>query len=277
MEYHIYADEAWTQNSKPLYRYHAFFGGIMSEPDILKELEQQLRTILKSHNYRHEIKWSKLSKKNSHIYLELLACFKKNLEHKRIKYRQMFKDRSFQYTGDESEVVGQFKLYYQHLKYSYGLQFMPQNTSIYFMLDEHSSAFHKDKLNTFVSSLPSILNRTDLTVQIKFINSTHSRILQLSDLIMGAAGYYGNKAYTIKKVGQTRRTKLQTTKYQFGKAVYDVLREINNNERSAKAFNWFESTGMDGDKSNQFHHSIRIWKFVPREYIKDKTWENSKK
>ncbi|MCV5824645.1 hypothetical protein OFN33_29755, partial [Escherichia coli] len=60
----------------------------------------------------------------------------------------------------------------------------------------------------------------------------------------------------------------------FGKKIYDMLRRIDSQFRGSKAFNWFESTGVDGDISNRYHHKMRIWKFIPTNSLPDASWQD---
>ena len=65
-KYIIYADEAWTHDFPK--RYHNFFGGFLAEEAVFLLLEKEIRKILKSYNYRWEIKWSKISLRNKDLY-----------------------------------------------------------------------------------------------------------------------------------------------------------------------------------------------------------------
>jgi hypothetical protein len=100
-------------------------------------------------------------------------------------------------------------------------------------------------------------------IKVEFVNSKKSIPLQICDLLMGAAGYYGNKVDWDLLPGKRRRTKNQMMKSDFGKNIYNILRRIDSHYRGSKAFNWFETTGIDGDRSNRYHHKMRIWKFIP--------------
>ncbi len=271
-KYIIYADEAWTHDFPK--RYHNFFGGFLAEETVFLLLEKEIRNILKSYNYRWEIKWSKISIRNKDLYHAILSCIFLFLESNPIVYRQMFRDKRDVYLGDESSIEGQFKLFYQFIKYSFGLEFVENNSSIQIIIDEHSSVSHKLKMQQFCKELPIYLNRIDLTIEIKFVNSRASRSLQCCDLLMGSAGYYGNKMYKDRQAGQSRISKIQKTRKELSKFVYDELRRIDAIFRGSKAFNWFETTSTHGNKSNRFCYKIAIWKFVPNNSVKDKRWEN---
>lgn len=282
LKYEIYADEAWTHNTPPLNRYHYFFGGIFGKENDLDKLHSDLSKILINHGVRGEVKWSKTNEKNIDCYKELVDCLKKHILIGNIKYRQMFKDRSYHYDNKEgvSELDIQFKLYYQFLKNSFGLKYLPrlsngEKYNILIRLDNHSSQKHKDSLNRFVLSLPSTLwMRNDVTIQVTYINSAKFLRLQICDLLMGAAGYYGNKFHLKREVKKRGMTKKQKIKYDLSKYIYNSLREIDAKTRGTKAFNWFESTRLARNPENLYLHHLRIWKFIPSIYRKNKGWEN---
>jgi len=90
---------------------------------------------------------------------------------------------------------------------------------------------------------------------------------------MGAAGYRGNKICDRRENGRRGMTNKQKMKLDLAKHIYEALKEINHLDRGANGFNWFESTGFNQDKRNMYRHKLRIWKFIPSEYRKNKGWE----
>ena len=271
LKYIIYADEAWT-HSQPLYRYHCFFGGFLSTNDEFLILENRIKILKKTYKYHKEIKWNNISKRDIDFYNQVLNevdIFLRKSDH--TKYRQFFMDRSRVYTGIPSTLLEtQFKVYYQFLKHSFGFQYIEQPTEILIRLDSHSSHTHKANIISFIREL----SFQNIHINIEFIDSRKSIPLQLCDLLMGAAGYYGNKVDWDLLPNKKRRSPNQMMKHLFGKKVFNLFRNINQHYRHAQAFNWFETTGNDGDPKNRFHHKLRIWKFEPRECILDKRWEN---
>lgn len=277
----IYADEAWTHESEPLNRYHNFFGGIIGEDRYIDRLTTELQKIRATYSCpRMEVKWSNLDQQNFEMYKALISCLASHITSGRIRYRQMFKDRSYHYVGDAggSQLDIQFKQYYQFLKHSFGLKYIspaPQGTmhQIILRLDTHSSQRHKEALNNLVTELPGRLERHDLRFSVTYINSNANICLQVCDVLMGAAGYHGNMMSKRKVNGRKRITKKQKLKVEMCRFIYNTLRDIHNHDRGAKAFNWFESTGKDDDVRNRFKHKIRIWKFISYPYQKNKGWE----
>ncbi len=280
-KYQLFADEAWTHNSEPLGRYHYFFGGIFGLESDLDRLDFALKNIVKKHGVNTEIKWNKVSPKYMDCYKEMVDCLTDFILCHNIKYRQMFKDRSYHYENDEdtSDLDIQFKLYYQFLKHAFGFQYLPflpnyEKHEILLRLDGHSSQKHKDELDKFVVDLPRILGRLDIEIKVTYIDSSKFLRLQVCDLLMGAAGYKGNKVDKRRPNNQRGMTKNQKLKLELADYIYEKLRYINTQDRGSKAFSWFETTGTDGMKQNYFNHKMRIWKFIPNTYRKNKGWEN---
>lgn len=280
-KYQLFADEAWTHNSEPLGRYHYFFGGIFGLENDLDRLDVALRKIIQKYGVKTEIKWSKVSPNYMDCYKEMIDCVVGFILNHNVKYRQMFKDRSYHYENIDnlSELDIQFKLYYQFLKHAFGFQYLPilpnaEKHEILLRLDGHSSQKHKDELNKFIVYLPRLLGRSDVEIKVTYIDSSKFLRLQVCDLLMGAAGYKGNKIDKRRPNGQKGMTKNQKLKLELANYIYNKLRYIDNIDRGSKAFSWFETTGIDGDKKNYFIHKMRIWKFIPKSYRKNKGWEN---
>lgn len=238
------------------------------------DFEKEAKSILKKNDFRWEVKWSKISLKNNNIYEELIDLVNVKLLSTDLKYRQMFRDKRDVYVGEEAPLEGQFKLFYQFIKNSFGLEFTENNSLIEIIIDEHSSVAHKIKLKQFCEFLPKYLDRHDIRVTIKFINSRASRCLQCCDLLMGAAGYYGNKMYNDRIIGQYRISKLQSVRKKLCKKIYNNFRAIDKINRNTLVFHWFESTGMNGNPRNKLNYKLAIWKFIPNNSIKDGRWGN---
>ncbi|MBD2791240.1 DUF3800 domain-containing protein [Xenorhabdus szentirmaii] len=241
-KYQIFADEAWTHGTPPPNRYHCFFGGIMGLESNIDSLQTALMRVRTRFDILQEVKWSNVSPKNELYYIALIDCLKHYILNNDIKYRQMFRDRSFHVaqTEQESELDVQFKLYYQYIKNIFGIKHLPQDpngTEILIRLDGHSSEKHKNKLKQFVEDLPRFFDRNDITLNVTYENSSHSLRLQVCDLMMGAAGYYGNKFHCRREGGRRGMTKKQKIKLKVAKHIYTALRDIDAQARGSKAFN----------------------------------------
>jgi hypothetical protein len=275
-QYQIVADEAWTHNETPPNRYHHFFVALFAPSDTISLLEKKLKDCNDNfvYNHRNEIKWSKLDAKYFEDYKKLIDTFFDFWEiNDELKYRQMFMDRKYQYCGDKSTKDMFFALYYQFIKHSFGFDSEYFNNlnvdSLLFKLDDYPDKKRKQIFRDYVYSKYSNFN-----VKVKFIDSKNSYILQVIDILMGAAGYYGNfkccKKESIKKQ--------DICKVKFAKYIQNRLNTIQQKDRGAKVFHWFENTGcVKGCNYNNRHiYKIVIWKFIPKEHIVDSSWENNK-
>jgi len=281
-QYEIFADEAWTHSNEPLNRYWCFHGGIFGTQNNLDRFETELKKVLDHHGHLGEVKWSKLNALNLSIYTALVDCLFKHIKNGDVKYRQSFLDRSFVHQPKHKEKISkeidtQFKIYYQFIKHAFGLQYMPEHIngcSLLIRLDNHSSQNHKARLIAFAEELPQILERPDLSIKVTFHNSKHFRKLQICDLVMGAAGSYGNKMHEKREPGYRGMKPKQKIRLKFCKHIYNGLRDIDAQFRGSKAFNWFEATGLNDDRQNLYDHPMRIWKIIPKRHLIDKGWHN---
>ena len=249
-------------------------------------MESALRRVLEKATDRREIKWANVSADGLSLYRDLVDQFFCSLEcSPSITYRQIFLDRSFVYlpkdgTPTRSDLDVQYRVCYQFLKHSFGLQYLPRAEGtfdkIFIRLDSHSSQEHTESLKRFTQDLPTQLQRTDLLVDVSFVNSKKHLRLQLCDVLMGAAGSHGNKMHLRRQPSQRGMSQRQRARNELAKHIYNKLRQLDARLRGSAAFNWFESTGLSGDPKNQLRHKIRLWKFIPATYQRDKGWNNDR-
>ncbi len=249
----------------------------------LTRLDSELRKITQARKLRGEVGWTNLSAINEPIYRELVDCLCTHIEMGDVRYRQLFCDRAYVRANlaeeaTVSDLDVQFKLCYQFLKHAFGIAQTPVHattrSSLLIRLDTHSSQKHRTGLTTFAKDLPRVLGRTDLDVDVTFVNSAKHPRIQICDVLMGAAGSYGNKMHLRRDAGQRGMKPKQRLRLDLAKYIFERLKKISCAERGTLAFNWFESTGNDGDLANNFKHKVRIWKFVPRRYFLDRGWQN---
>lgn len=281
--YEICADEAWTHGGPNPNRYWCFFGGVLGRQQDVDRLETDLRKIKNSHHVKGEVKWSSVSRQRLPYYKDLVDCLLGHVETSNLRYRQIFLDRSFHWQPFPGETLPspldvQFKICYQFLKHSFGLKHLPAASGpphqVLVRLDNHSSQKHKDELVSYLLDLPTQYGRNDLILTPTFINSKRLLRLQVCDVVMGAAGSHGNKMHLQRPNGRRGMNPKQRARYELARHVYEAIRELNGRLRGKKAFNWFESTGLDGDPENSYEHRLRIWKFIPRRHLIDKGWQN---
>ncbi len=278
--YEIYADEAWTHQSLPLRRYWCFYGGVFGAEADLSRLDTALRACAARARVHGEIKWKNLRPNNVAGYRAFVDCLLAAVDGGALRWRQMFCDRANVRVapageGPVSDLDVQFKLCYQFLKHSFGLEYLDAAVSneVLVRLDTHSSQKHKDGLTRFAEDLPRVLRHPNLKVRVTFDQSDHVPRIQVCDLMIGAAGSYGNRMHEIRERGTRGMTPKQKARLELCEHIYDGLRAIDAKTRGSRAFNWFESTGKDGDRENLLNHQVRVWKFLPREYQIDAGWQ----
>ena len=280
----ICADEAWTHGSNPPNRYWCFLGGLRGTAAESDLLETKLREVLGRAGHAVEVKWSGTTPVTLLLYRSLVDEFFDQVCATGLAYRQIFLDRSFVHVGAPNEPVRQpldvqYLIYYQYNKHQFGLGHLPAATQdnpheILLRLDNHSSQKHKVKLDQFVQGLPGQLARRDLQFRTTYVNSKKFRRLQICDLVMGAAGWYGNQQYKRREIGQRGMNARQRSKFELSKYIYNRIRSIDAEERNSKAFNWFESTGGTGNPQDSLTSSVRIWKFKPKDHKIDYGFKN---
>jgi len=244
-----------------------------------------LRAILNSRRHLGEVKWSSVTERNLPTYKLLVDEFFSQIARHSLKYRQAFLDRQFVHISEpgapmRSDLDVQFRLCYQFLKHHFGLKYLADtnpecNHLIIIRLDAHSSQRHTEQLAEFIGRLSHVLGSPRIIANVHYVDSKRLVRLQLCDLIMGAAGSHGNKMHLRREAGQRGMTSKQKSRFELAMYVYNSVRQLDASERGSKAFNWFESTGTDGDPRNRFHHKLRIWKIIPRKYQIDEGWQNS--
>ena len=69
-------------------------------------------------------------------------------------------------------------------------------------------------------------------------------------------------------------TKKQKWRCEMAAYIYNYFRRLDASDRGSEAFNWFESTGLNGDYRNRLKHKLRIWKFIPKKFQRDEGWQN---
>lgn len=206
--FEIYADEAWTHGNPPLRRYWCFYGGVFGPEAALDRLDTRLRRVKGAHKVSGEIKWNKLTPHLLPCYIDFVDCLLDSVEAGDAKWRQMFCDRAHVRVPEPGEPPAsrldvQFKLCYQFLKHSFGLCHLPRGTvdEVLIRLDTHSSQKHKDQLESFARGIPQQFGRADFMVRTVFDDSDDVPRIQVCDLMIGAAGSYGNNMHEIRQPG----------------------------------------------------------------------------
>ncbi len=279
--YEIYVDEAWTHGGEPKHRYWCFYGGIFGTESDLSRLDTRLRACLHTNLINGEVKWQRLQQGNLKAYTAFVDCLLDAVESGEVKFRQMLCSRANVRVPELGETPStdldvQFKLCYQFIKHCFGLKFLPQDDihEVLVRFDTHSSQKHKNNLVNYVTDLPTVWPNQSVDVKVTFEQSEQQPRIQVVDLMIGASGSWGNKMHLLRQPGKRGMTPKQRARHDLCKHIYDRLRQIDSSSRGSMAFNWFETTGKDGDQANLLNHKIRVWQFVPRRYQIDAGWQN---
>lgn len=270
MSYEIAGDEAWThEDPADPTRYHRFLGGVFGPESDLERLETRLKRVAGAEG---EIGWKKITLPTESLYCDFIDAFFDELETRELKYRHLFCDRSMIYvpqvgsTPPTRDAV-QYKLLYQFIKHSFCLERLSLDDVVRVRLDQHSNTAETARLADFVKRLSVPPN-----VQVFYHRSSQFRRIQAVDLLIGAAGFHGNRKHLRREAAQRGMTKKQALRSRLATRVRDHLTRISNAERGAKAFNWFESTGPG--VATRCDLRISIWKFMPARFQIDKGWQN---
>lgn len=273
MIYSIYADEAWTHSEDdPNARYWNFFGAFAGESADINALNKDLNRI---YQFKNEIKWTNLDKYNIPIVKKMVDTVFLYLEEKKIFYRQLFMDKKYMYNGDIPKEELLKNIYFIFSKHAFGLYDDVLERYGYdrleFYIDDYVDRGRTEK---FKKKLESHFHQ--IKCDVIFVDSKTNNILQMSDIFIGAAGYYGNYQAILDK--DTKNLSQKTIcKLHFSKYIYDKLSEITYKHSGKRAFQWFESTknvAGHANRLNAFNMGINIWKFKPTEHSENNSWEN---
>lgn len=194
MEYNIYCDESchlFYDNSDFLIL------GVIQCPKIMRrQISEGVREIKKRHglNRNFEIKWTKIGSKKIDFYQELLDFFfiQKNLEfkclilkNKKSLIKYLKKDYNDFYFNDA------YNLWYYSAYYTL-LNLCIDPTDNYNIFIDIKDTKGGERIQTLHNVLCSNIYDYKKTVikKIQLIRSEESEILQLTDLLIGALGYY---------------------------------------------------------------------------------------
>ncbi|MCG8207300.1 DUF3800 domain-containing protein [Tenacibaculum finnmarkense] len=192
MEFEVYCDESspevlWDKSANK----YLVLGSVWIPSDFREELKTGIKEIKKTHNYRNEIKWNKVSPSSFDFYKALVAYF---FSADFIRFRAIIveadKIDKVKFHNDDSE-LSFYKFYYQ-LLHHWILDF-----NEYSIFIDHK--VNKD-LNR-VHNLKDILNNANLFSSIKNLQALPSDELlgiQLADFLMGALNGKVNGRVTSK-------------------------------------------------------------------------------
>ena len=236
-----------------------------------EEVLRRMETIKKELNIVDEIKWQKVNAYHYEKYVrlvdELFDMGKAGL----LKIRIFFRHNQYEPELTTEKRKEEYPiLYYQFIKYAFGLVFAEDKEGIRLYLDE-IPLNQKDKQN-FVNHLYGLNNDVDFKNKgLRFVDKGISEVdskshlpLQFMDVILGAICFKLNEKDKLKSDGEERFGKRTILKLRLYKYINSKIREIYPD------FNIGISTPIK-DESDRWFQIYRHWSFKPKHHIRNLT------
>ncbi len=267
MEYILYCDESGSDGPK----YSDFFGGCIvnsrDAPIIIEALNQKKRDL----NLYGEIKWTKVTDQYLDRYIQIIDLFFDYIKEHKIKMRVMFRKNTdspkarVSHSNDDKY----FKLYYQFIKHSFGLDNIPTNQGkvfarVYFdqLPDKKAKC---DEFKDFIRKLPNTLSYQDAENHVHIrkedvteVCSHDHVLLQCVDIVLGSMYFRLNDLHKEKPSGSRTRGKRTIAKEKLYKHINKRICEMLEN------FNIGISTGCHGYNNPNWELPYSHWRFVPK-------------
>ena len=264
---HIWLDESDKHGTY----YSNFYGGVLVQSQHKAEVLRRMEDIKNEVGIIDEIKWQKVNEyhfdKYIHIVNELFEMGKEGLLKIRIFFRhnQYEPDLTSEKRKEEYPI-----LYYQFIKYAFGLIFADDCEGIRLYLDE-IPLNQTDKTN-FVEHLYGLNNDPDFKAKgIKFVEKGISEVnskthlpLQFMDVILGAICFKLNEKDKLKSDNDQRPGKRTILKLRLYKHINTKIREIYPD------FNIGISTPIKTE-SDRWFQIYRHWSFKPKHHTRNLT------
>lgn len=264
---HIWLDESDKHGKF----YSNFYGGILVLSKHREEVLRRMEAIRNKMGINDEIKWQKVNSYHFEKYVgiidELFQMGKEGL----LKIRIFFRHNQFEPNLTSEKRKEEYPiLYYQFIKYAFGLIFADDNEGIRLYLDE-IPLNQEDKLN-FIGHLYQL--KDDLAFKnkgIRFVEKGISEVdskshlpLQFMDVILGAICFKLNEKDKLRSDGDERPGKRTILKLKLYKHINKRIREIYPD------FNIGISTPIK-DESDRWFQVYRHWSFKPKNSVRDLT------
>jgi hypothetical protein len=209
-----------------------------------------------------EIKWTKVTQAYKQKYIAFANEAFDLVDEGLIRYRIFFSQNRHKARLDDEQRDDEFyRLYYQFLKHSFGLQHIisPPRANITLIMDALPENKAKNRrFKAFISGLSNQFDTIKVAPEnIADVDSKKHNILQSVDLILGAMQSKLNDKHTRPVHPNTRRSKRALAKSE----VYDTI-----SQRIFKIhprFNVGISTGRPNGSSDSWKQPYRHWLFVP--------------
>lgn len=252
--------------------YSNFYGGILIPSRYYREGMERMRFIVEKVGINDEIKWQKVNEYHYEKYLNVVdELFDLAMEDK-IKIRIFF--RHNQYTAyrlsPEEKKADYQMLYYQFIKYAFGLPYAGENELDAMTLYLDEIPLRQGERDEFISHIRGlandpILKRKGLSIAddgIVEVDSKYHLPLQFMDVILGAMCFKLNEKDKLKTEGANKIGKRTLAKLRLYKHINSRIREIYPN------FNIGVTTPIRL-VSDSWTQVYRHWSFIPKFHTRD--------
>lgn len=251
--------------------YSNFYGGILVQSQHKEEVLRRMSAIIEELGIKDEIKWQKVNAYHYDKYVklvdELFAMGKEGM----LKIRIFFRHNQY-----EPELTAEKRkeeypiLYYQFIKYAFGLVYSGDTDGVRLFLDE-IPLNEEDKIK-FITHLYVLNNDAELKAKgIRIVEKGVSEVdskthlpLQFMDMILGAICFKLNEKDKLRSDIDERPGKRTVLKLKLYKHINNKIREIYPD------FNIGISTPLK-EESDRWFQIYRHWSFKPKHHIRNLT------
>lgn len=265
-EYIIFCDES---EKKGKY-FSNFYGGLIVGASNHDLINNRLNSLKRELNLYGEVKWAKVTDKYLPKYLTLIHAFFDEVRASRVKVRIMFTQNARQPLNLTAEDIDMeyFKLYYQFIKHSFGLEHLqpkPDGTKLRLYFDQFPDT--KEKVAQFKGYLFGLpLSEKFFAARIRIAKediaeiASHDHVLvQCLDIVLGSIVFRLNDMHKQIPEGKKRRGKRTKAKEKLYKAILKEIYTIQPN------FNIGVSTGNNLG-INRWLAVYSHWLFEPKSF-----------
>lgn len=229
-----------------------------------------MRKIVNEVGICDEIKWQKVNEFHYEKYLKIVDVLFDLAREQKLKIRIFF--RHNQYTASrltpEERKADYQMLYYQFIKFAFGLPYAESLDSLTLYLDE--IPLRHNERNEFLQHIRGLANDPVLKAKglkieddgLVEVNSKQHLPLQFMDLILGAICFKLNEKDKLKTEGENKIGKRTLIKIKLYKHINQRIREIYPN------FNIGVTTPIRMP-SDSWIQVYRHWSFIPRFHTRD--------
>lgn len=252
--------------------YSNFYGGILVPSRHYHEVLERMRSIAEEVGINDEIKWQKVNEYHYEKYVRLIDELFNLAKEDKLKIRIFFRHNQYapsRLTPEERKADYPM-LYYQFIKYAFGLSYAPEGelNSMTLYLDE--IPLRQSEREEFISHIHALakdpaLKKMGLKIAddgIVEVDSKQHLSLQFMDVILGAMCFKLNEKDKLKSEGENKIGKRTLLKLKLYKHINARIREIYPN------FNIGITTPIRVP-SDSWYQVYRHWSFIPKYHTRD--------